>query len=113
MKKLWIFLVTLVLLFKKNSVKEKSIFYYLLSNLKKEALEDLPCYTSPDVQDDFRKKIYTAADCGHTAIVKILAPLTDNPNAPNNDGETPIYLTTSNGHGHGRREIQNILQKYT
>ena len=73
----------------KNSEKEKSIFSYLLLNLKKEALEDLPCYTSPDVQDDFRKKIYTAVNCagvtpiylaafyGYTDIVKILAPAFD------------------------------------
>ena len=27
----------------------------------------------------------------HTGIVKILATLTDNPNAPNNNGDTPIY----------------------
>ena len=32
--------------------------------------------------------IYMAAEYGHTEIVKILAPLTDNPDAPNNKGVT-------------------------
>ena len=31
-------------------------------------------------------------------MVKILAPLTDNPNAPDNNGQTPIYLAAANGH---------------
>ena len=31
-------------------------------------------------------------------IVKILAPLTDNPNAPNQYGSTPIYWAAHNGH---------------
>ena len=34
---------------------------------------------------------------GHTEIVKNLAPLADNPNAPNNIGETPIYCAAKNG----------------
>ena len=29
---------------------------------------------------------------GHSEIVKILVPLTDNPNAPNKNTETPIYI---------------------
>jgi hypothetical protein len=41
----------------KNPEKEKAIMPYLLWNFKKKASVDLPCYTSPDVQDDFRKKI--------------------------------------------------------
>ena len=60
----------------KNSEKIHAIISYLQWNLKKDALVDLPCFNNPDVQDDFRKKIYTAANCGHTEIVKILAPLT-------------------------------------
>ena len=32
-----------------------------------------------------------AALHGHTEIVKILASLTDNPNAPNQRGVTPIH----------------------
>ena len=38
-----------------------------------------------------------AAQEGHTERVKILAPLTDNPNNPDNNGETPIYLAALNG----------------
>ena len=34
----------------------------------------------------------------HTGIVKILAPLTDNPNAPRWDGVTPISVAACNGH---------------
>ena len=31
-------------------------------------------------------------------IVKILAPLTNNPNAPDEYGKTPIYWAARNGH---------------
>ena len=40
----------------KKSKKEKAIISYLQWNLKKEAM-DLQCYTSPAVQDDFKKRI--------------------------------------------------------
>ena len=53
--------------------------------------------------------IYWAAKNGHTEIVKILAPLTDNPNAPNKYGETPIHKAAKNGH----REIVKILALFT
>ena len=121
----------------KNSDKEKVILRYLQWNLKKEAV-DLPCYTSPAVQDDFRKKIWES--CGkwdssekgfssflakylpflkifhseehrrheNIEIVKILAPLTDNPNGPNKYGETPIHEAAFNGH----KEIIKILETY-
>ena len=46
----------------KNSDKGIAIISYLRWNLKKEALVDLPCYTSPAVQDDFRKRI--RENCG-------------------------------------------------
>ena len=42
--------------------------------------------------------IYQVAKNGHTEIVKILAPLTDNPNAPNENGHTPINWAAQNGH---------------
>ena len=79
----------------KNSDKEKFITSYLKWELKKDAMVDLPCYTSPAVQDDFRKKIRErckerGSSVEDTEIVKILAPLTDNPNAPN--WRTPIHL---------------------
>ena len=41
--------------------------------------------------------IHLAARCGHTEIVKILAPLSDNPNA-NNNGTTPIHDAALNRH---------------
>ena len=34
----------------------------------------------------------------HNEIVKILAPLTDNPNAPNKNGETPTIWAARYGH---------------
>ena len=40
----------------KNSEKKKAITSYLQWKLKKEALVDLPCYSSPEVQDDFRNE---------------------------------------------------------
>ena len=40
----------------KNSDKGIAIISYLQWNLKKEVV-DLPCYTNPDVQEDFRKRI--------------------------------------------------------
>ena len=46
---------------------------------------------------------------GHTEIVKILTPLTDNPNAPNIHGDTPIYWAAWNGHS----EIVEILVPLT
>ena len=51
------------------------------------------------IQDDFWKKIWEScqeegkdSSDENTEIVKILAPLTNNPNAPNEIGSTPIYL---------------------
>ena len=46
---------------------------------------------------------------GHTKIVKILAPLTDNPNAPNDFGDTPIHWAAKFGH----TEIVKILATST
>ena len=85
----------------KNSEKEKAIISYLQWNLKKEAV-DLPCISSHDVQDDFRNKIWkiyvqTQLSDEDTEIVKILVPLTDNPNAQNDFGETPIFWSAING----------------
>ena len=42
---------------------------------------------------------------GHEEIVRILAPLTDNPNAPNKDGKTPSECTKN-------EEIRRILESY-
>ena len=53
-KKEWIKIIQLS---EKNSKKRKAIISYLQWNLKKEVLEDLPCFNSPAIQEDFRKKI--------------------------------------------------------
>ena len=45
---------------------------------------------------------------GYTEIVKILVPLTDNPNAPDKAGETPIFWAARNGH----TEIVKILAPF-
>ena len=47
----------------KNFEKEKANMDYLQRNLLKESLVNLPCYTNPAIQDDFRKQIFNAA-CG-------------------------------------------------
>ena len=95
----------------KNSDKGIAIIAYLRWNLKKK-VKDLPCYSIPAVQDDFRKRIreiclkYESTESEEDIeIVKILAPLTDNPNAPDIDGDTPIHGTALEGH----TEIVKIL----
>ena len=35
---------------------------------------------------------------GRSEMVRILVHLIDNPNAPDENGRTPIYLAASNGH---------------
>ena len=90
----------------KNSEKGKAIISYLQLTLKKEDLVDLPCYTNSAVQNDFRKRIWEictklgSSSDEDTEIVKILAPLTDNPNAPNEYGNTPILWAALKGQGH-------------
>ena len=71
---------------------------------------------SPAVQDDFRKRIReicvkykSGKSSDDTEIVKILAPLTHNPNAPDRNGETPIHVAAINGH----TEIVKILAPLT
>ena len=53
--------------------------------------------------------IHWAACWRHREIVKILAPLTANPNAPNNNGYTPIGAAVLFGH----TEIVKILAPLT
>ena len=115
----WIKAIQLV----KNSDKGIAIISYLQWNLKKDALADLPCYKSPVVQDNFRKKIgEICCSKGRLSdedmeILKILAPLTDNPNATNTDnpnaqndfGDTPIHRAAVNGH----TEIVKIMAPLT
>ena len=52
---------------------------------------------------------YFAAWFGYAEIVKILAPLTDNPNTPDKYGVTPIYRAAYLGH----TEIVKILAPLT
>ena len=97
----------------KNPEKKGQIIAYLQWNLKKFVKDngiarknptnkhvyeddkmDLPCYSNPDVQDDFKKQIMKICQKMKTSdedteIVKILAPLTDNLNAPDKWGNTP------------------------
>ena len=70
---------------------------------------DVPIYTNLTVQNEFCDQIYLAARKGHTEIVKILAPFPGNPNAPHEDGETPISRAVIFGH----TEILKILVPLT
>ena len=69
---------------KNPSKKGKTVIDYLKHFLPcqkvKETLTDVPCYTNSTVQNDFRKRI--KASCTNRE--------TDNPNAPDRDGTTPI-----------------------
>ena len=93
----------------KNYDKEKYVASYLKWALKKEGVIDLPCYTSPIEQDEFERQIWQSCQFAQFAdedaeIVKILAPLTKNPNAPNDVGWTPMMVARDNG----SKEIQRI-----
>ena len=90
----------------KNTNKEKYVSLYLKWILKNEGVVDVQCYTSPMVQDDLQKKVYQAVKKGNTEIVKILAPLTDNPNAQNpNNRKTPSLVAKN-------PEIRRILRSW-
>ena len=74
--------------------------------MKKDALVDLPCYSSSAIQERIRDICNTWGSTQEDLeIVQILASLTDNPNAPDKDGLTPIHAAAYNGH----TEIVNIL----
>ena len=86
----------------KNSDKQKHIISYLQWNLKKGAV-NIPCYSSSSIQDVLWSEILSCCTKSspsneNTEVVNILAPLTDNPNAPDEDGKTPIYWAALNGH---------------
>ena len=90
----------------RNSEKEKVISTYLQWNLMKDAFVDLPCYSDPVVQDDFRTSIRKICHVWELSYVdyvpekiKILAPLTDNLNAPEDEvGGNPTYWAAYDGH---------------
>ena len=78
-------------------VKKKAIISYLQWNLEREALMDLPCYSSPAVQDEFMEKLRDICkkrrmelSDADIEIIKIIVPLIDNPNATDQDGYTLI-----------------------
>ena len=101
----------------RNPGKETAIMSYLLWHLKQDTLADLPCYSNLAVQDELRERISVSSkkwDSGpsdeeDTEIVKILAPLTDNPNAPDEYGATPIFWAAF----YGYTEIVKILVPLT
>ena len=99
--------------FMKNSEKRNAIISYLQWNLKKGVV-DIQCCSSPVVQDDFRSRILECCKKEESSdesieMVKILAPLTDNPNAPDEDGDTPINWAAYKGH----TEMVKILAPLT
>ena len=98
----------------KNYDKEKYVASYLKWALKKEGVIDLPCYTSPIEQDEFERQIWQSCQFAQFAdedaeIVKILAPLTNDPNSPDQNGITTIHLAACGGHS----EIVKILASLT
>ena len=54
--------------------------------------------SGPVVQVYFRKRIWQKSSDKDMEIVKILAPLTENPNAPYIFGQTPVNQAACNGH---------------
>ena len=66
---------------------------------------------NPNVPENIYRQtpILVVAEEGHTEIVKILAPLTGDPNAPDKDGDTPIHFAAQEGH----TEIVKILAPLT
>ena len=52
--------------------------------------------------------IHVAALHGKVEVIKILAPLTDNPNPRDEDGKTPIELAISCGHS----EVVKLLKTF-
>ena len=103
------------ILSEKNSDKEKFIISYLKWKLKKAPMADLPCYKNPDVQAAFENELMV--NCKdwfpmgqNVEIVKILAPLTNNPNAYNeNEDGTPILWAA----WYGYTEIVKVLVPLT
>ena len=97
-------------------MKKKAIISYLQWNLEREALVDLPCYSSPAVQDEFMEKLSDICmkrrmelSDADIEIIKIIVPLIDNPNAKDQDGYTLIRYAAIFRH----TEIVKILAPLT
>ena len=76
--------------------------------------EEIVKILDPFVDKKFREEdeispIHWAACNGHTEIIKILAPLADNPNAPDKNGRTPLYYAALLG----QTEVVKILAPLT
>ena len=98
----------------KDSKKKKAISTYLGWNLKIDSMANLPCYSNSAVQEGFRSRIWEISQSQENKlideyIVKILAPLTDNFNAPDSCGRTPIHWAARKGH----TEMVKILAPLT
>ena len=52
--------------------------------------------------------IHLAAYAGNVEVVKFLAPLVENCNAPNKSGDTPIQWAAEDGH----QDVVDILTQY-
>ena len=85
-------------------VKTNIDIHKVLDNfhLKHFHIEEMMSYVNPQPQDEFgQTAIKQAARHGFTDYVKILTPLTDNPNAPDEYGNTPIILAVRNAQRQG------------
>ena len=90
-----------------NSDEGIAIISYLKWNLKKDTLSDLPCYSSPNVQDDFRERIMKIfGKTGKSSnedieTVNTLSPLlteiTDDGNHRLRSAISPIYWAAIKG----------------
>ena len=99
-----------------DSVTLNRVYWSAISSASAETVEIMaPLIESPNALDELGDTltgytpIHEAAFKGYTEIVKILVPLTGNPNEPDEDGRTPIYLAACNGH----TEIVKILVPLT
>ena len=73
-----------------------SDYFYKIRHLK--IVHEMTIYTDTS-------PMHLATGFGYTEFVKLLAPLTENPNAPDKCGMTPIHYATYYGH----TEIVKIL----
>ena len=65
-----------------------SDYFYKIRHLK--IVHEITIYTNTS-------PLHVATGFGYTEFVKLLAPLTENPNAPDFNGISPIYIAAGNG----------------